>query len=179
MSEKISLTLKISKKEIEDAVIKMAKEIEKDYKDEPLICICILKGAVLFFTDLVRNINNENLVIDFMRVSSYGNGTSSTYDLKIKKDIESDIQGKNVLIVEDIIDSGFTMSKLIEHFNTKGAKSVKVCALINKEERREVDVNIDYYGFKLESGFIVGYGLDYAEKYRQLPEIFEVAIEEC
>lgn len=179
MSEKISLTLKISQKEIEDAVKKMAQEIEKDYKDEPLICICILKGAVLFFTDLVRNINNENLVIDFMRVSSYGNDTSSSYNLKIKKDIESDIQGKNVLIVEDIIDSGFTMSKLIEHFNTKGAKSVKVCALINKEERREVEVNIDYYGFKLESGFIVGYGLDYAEKYRQLPEIFEVAIEKC
>lgn len=177
MSKNLKLTLRLSKEQIAKRVYELAKEIEKDYKDEDVVAVGVLNGAAIFFTDLVRNIDNTNLSLDFIRVSTYGQGTESSHTLAFKKDIELDIKGKHLILVEDIIDSGFTMSKLIEIYKNRGASSIAICALINKTERREVDVKIDYAGFEMADGFIVGYGLDYAEKYRQLPAIYEVEIE--
>ncbi len=164
---------------IADRLSEMGEQISRDYKGQDLICVCVLKGAVFFFTDLVRHIDNENLMIDFIRASSYGNGISSTAEVKVTKDLDLDIRGKNVLFIEDIIDSGITMSKLLPMYKERGAKSVKLCALIDKAERRETDIHIDYTGFRLDRGFIVGYGLDLAEKYRQLEGIYEAEIEEA
>ncbi len=159
----------------------LGAQIASDYKDQELVCVCVLKGAVFFFTDVVRAIglHNPELIIDFLRASSYGSGTSSSNVVKITKDVDIDVKGRNVLFIEDVIDSGITMSRIIPMFKERGAKSVKLCALIDKRERREVQITIDYAGFVLDKGFIVGYGLDLAEKYRQLPAIYEAVVEEA
>ena len=175
MNENITLTLKQSGELIAKRVYELAKEIERDYAGKEIVAVGVLNGAAIFFTDLIRHIDNDLLSIDFIRVSSYGNGTQSSHNLSFKKDIELDIKGKHLILIEDIVDSGFTMSKLRDMYSSRGAASVAVCALINKTERREIDVKIDYAGFDMEDGFIVGYGLDYAEKYRQLPAIYEVS----
>nr|WP_314277807.1 hypoxanthine phosphoribosyltransferase [uncultured Peptostreptococcus sp.] len=159
-----------SQEEIESKVIELAKQIEEDYKGQDLLLVGILKGASVFVADLMRKIN-LNVNIDFMSVSSYGSGTVSSGTVKILKDLDVDIKDKNVLIVEDIIDSGITLRNLYDTLMTREPRSLKLCTLLNKPERKKVDIDVDYVGYIIEDKFIVGYGIDYAEKYRNLPYI--------
>lgn len=159
-----------SQEEIEAKVIELAKQIEKDYKGQELLLVGILKGASVFVADLMRKID-LNVNIDFMSVSSYGSGTVSSGTVKILKDLDVDIKDKNVLIVEDIIDSGITLRNLYDTLMTREPRSLKLCTLLNKPARKKVDVDVDYVGFVIEDKFIVGYGIDYDEKYRNLPYI--------
>ncbi|HBE43924.1 MAG TPA: hypoxanthine phosphoribosyltransferase [Deltaproteobacteria bacterium] len=162
-----------SKKEIEEAVQRLASRIEKDFENKEIIFVCLLKGSFIFTSDLVRHIKNPS-IIDFMRVSSYGKGTQSKGAITITKDLEEDIQGKNVILVEDIIDSGLTLKYIRDMLMAKEPKSLKICALVDKRARRVVEVEGDYVGFTIEDGFIVGYGIDYAERYRNLPDIYVI-----
>lgn len=159
-----------SQEEIEAKVIELAKQIEKDYKGQDLLLVGILKGASVFVADLMRKID-LNVNIDFMSVSSYGSATVSSGTVKILKDLDVDIKDKNVLIVEDIIDSGITLRNLYDTLMTREPRSLKLCTLLNKPARKKVDVDVDYVGFVIEDKFIVGYGIDYNEKYRNLPYI--------
>ena len=159
-----------SQEEIEAKVIELAKHIEKDYKGQDLLLVGILKGASVFVADLMRKID-LNVNIDFMSVSSYGSATVSSGTVKILKDLDVDIKDKNVLIVEDIIDSGITLRNLYDTLMTREPRSLKSCTLLNKPARKKVDVDVDYVGFVIEDKFIVGYGIDYDEKYRNLPYI--------
>ena len=152
----------------------LAREIDAVYGDEPVVAVCVLKGGFMFFSDLVRSLHNTNLELDFVRLSSYGKGSSSSKHVIFSKDVEIDICGKHVLIIEDIVDSGHSMRFLLGQFAARKARSLRLAALVDKDERREVDVKVDFAGFKLNQGFIVGYGLDYAEHYRLLPGVFEV-----
>lgn len=170
-----------SEEELKKRIAELGKEITEDYKDvkETIYCVGILKGAVVFYTDLVRNINLP-VHFDFMIASSYGNGTESSGSVKILKDLDYDVEGKHLIIIEDIIDSGTTMNYLMKYFRERKPKSVKLCSLLSKPSRRTVDVNIDYCGYTVPDEFLVGYGLDCAEKYRNLsyigvlkPEIYE------
>ena len=160
----------ISEEQIAKKVVELAKRIEKDFEGEELLVVGILKGASIFVSDLIRKVNLD-VNIDFMSVSSYGNGTQSSGIVKILKDLDVNIEGKNVLIVEDIIDSGLTLSNLVATLETREPKSLKICTLLDKPERRKSDIKVDYVGFVIEDKFIVGYGIDYAEKYRNLPYI--------
>lgn len=160
----------LSQGEIENKVTELAKQIEKDYEGQDLLLVGILKGASVFVADLMRKIN-LNVNIDFISVSSYGSGTVSSGTVKILKDLDVDIKDKNVLIVEDIIDSGITLRNLYDTLMTREPRSLKLCTLLNKPARKKVDVNVDYVGFVIEDKFIVGYGIDYDEKYRNLPYI--------
>jgi hypoxanthine phosphoribosyltransferase len=162
-----------SREDIGQAVKRLASMIEKDYDAEPIVFICLLKGSFMFTSDLVRCVNNPSRV-DFMRVSSYGNGMTSQGTVKITKDLEEDITGQNVVIVEDIIDSGLTLKYVTEALAKRNPKSVRICALLDKRSRREIEIEGDYVGFTLDDGFVVGYGIDYAEQYRNLPEIYVV-----
>lgn len=157
-----------TEKEIYARVQEIGAEISKDYNE--IIAVGILKGASVFYADLVRTIKIP-VTFDFMMASSYGENTVSSGTVDIKKDLESDISGKDVLLVEDIIDTGITISFLIKMLKERGAKSVKIAALLDKPERRIANVNIDYLGFSVKDEFLVGYGLDYAEKYRNLPYV--------
>ncbi|MEF9991031.1 MAG: hypoxanthine phosphoribosyltransferase [Romboutsia sp.] len=160
----------ISEEQLQEKVSELAKQIERDFAGEELLVVGILKGASVFVADLIRKINLD-VNIDFMSVSSYGNSTESSGAVKILKDLDVNIEGKNVLIVEDIIDSGLTLSNLVETLNVRNPKSLKLCTLLDKPQRRRVDIHVDYVGFVIEDKFIVGYGIDYAEKYRNLPYI--------
>lgn len=162
----------ISEKEINEAVEKIAEEITKDYKDDTneLVLVGILKGSVFFLADLSRKIDLP-ISFDFMSVSSYGLGTESSGDVRILKDLDQSIEKKNVIIVEDIIDTGYTLSYLIENLKSRGAKSIKTAVLLDKKERRIVDFEADYVGYEIPDEFVVGYGIDYAQKYRNLPFI--------
>lgn len=162
----------ISAEDIAARVKELGEDISKDYNGEPLTVVCVLKGAVLFFSDIVRHIDCP-LELEFVRLASYGNGTQSG-ELVFSKDLETTIQGKHVLIVEDIVDSGRSMDFLIRTFEERKPKSLKLASLVDKYERREVSLDVDYPGFKLDKGFIVGYGMDYAEKYRELDAIYEI-----
>ena len=133
--------------------------------------MCILTGAVYFATDLTKYIKNDTLKIEFMKVSSYGNSKESTGEVKITKDLENSISGKNVIIVEDIIDTGLTMKTLKKYLLEKNPASLKICTLLNKKERRKVEIEADYVGFDIPNKFVLGYGLDYEEYYRNLPYI--------
>ena len=165
----VSNTL-ISQEEIETKVIELAKKIEMDYKNQEVLIVGVLKGAFVFVSDLVRNINLD-LSLDFIAVSSYGMSTESSGVVKINKDIEMDLSGKNVIIVEDIIDTGLTLKYIKEYLSGKNAKSVRICTLLDKPSRRKCNVEVDYVGFEIEDLFIVGYGIDCKEKYRNLPYI--------
>ena len=167
----------IAEEEISKKVDELADMINADYPDGELVLVGILKGCVVFLCDLARKLKSQ-VRLDFMQVSSYGSGTESSGDIKIKKDIEIDIAGKNVLIVEDIIDSGNTMVKLIPELQKRNPASVKVCSLISKPSRRQVEYDADYTGFEIPDKFIIGYGLDCDEKFRQLPYIAEADIVE-
>ena len=159
-----------STEEIKSKVKEIAKQIEKDYAGEELLVVGILKGASVFCADLIREINLD-VNMDFMVVSSYGNGTNSSGTVKIIKDLDVNIENKNVLIVEDIIDSGLTLSSLVAALKTRNPKSLKICTLLDKPERRTANIEVDYVGYVIEDKFIVVYGIDYAEKYRNLPYI--------
>lgn len=159
-----------TEEQIREKVIELGKQIENDYKGEEVLVVGILKGANVFTCDLIRQIDLD-VKIDFMSVSSYGSGTESSGTVRILKDLDTDIKGKNVLIVEDIIDSGRTLSNLVKELQIREPKSLKLCTLLDKPSRRVVDVDVEYVGFEIEDKFIVGYGIDYAEKYRNLPYI--------
>ena len=148
----------------------VAKQLDKLYEGRTPVVVCILKGSVLFFSDLIKNMKSS-LTIDFMAVSSYGNGTKSTGELKIIKDLTTDIEGRDVLIVEDIIDSGNTLYHLKKMLNARAPSSVNIVTLLDKPQRREVPMEPEYTCFVIEDEFVVGYGLDYAEEYRNLPYV--------
>lgn len=160
----------ITKEQIEKRAKELGEEISADYKGEEVICIGILKGSVIFMADLIRHISVDT-EIDFMAVSSYGSSTKSSGVVRILKDLDSAIEGKNVIIVEDIIDSGITLDYLREYLKAMQPKTLKICTLLDKPERRARDIKADYVGFEIENKFIVGYGLDYDQKYRNLPYI--------
>ena len=159
-----------SEKDIENIVNTIAKQIEKDYNDKDFIMVGLLKGSVAFMVDLMRKVNLD-FSIDFIVASSYGSGTVSTGRVNIQKDISQSVEGKDILIVEDIIDSGNTLDFITKYLKAKKAKSVKLCTLFNKTDRRVADIHIDYAGAVIPDEFIVGYGLDYDEKYRNLPYV--------
>ncbi|TAA43583.1 MULTISPECIES: hypoxanthine phosphoribosyltransferase [Corallincola] len=161
-----------------ETVARLGNEISLGYQGtDQLLMIGLLKGSVIFLSDLCRQVNSS-VELDFMVVSSYGHRMQSSGDVRILKDIEVDIKGREVLIVEDIIDSGFTLSKVREMLLLREPKSLRICTLLNKVSRREVDVPVDYVGFEIPDAFVVGYGIDWAEKYRNLPYIGKVTIEE-
>ncbi len=159
-----------TKQEIDNMIHKIAMDINKDFIGDELVAVIILKGSIMFAADLIRCLT-MNVKIDFMQASSYGSGTESTGIINIKKDIDVDITDKNVLIIEDIVDSGNTLALLRKNFSTRGAKSVKIASLLSKPSRRVVEVQIDYLGAEIPDEFVVGYGLDMDEKYRQMDYI--------
>lgn len=157
----------ITEEEIVKKVKELGAQITKDYEGKPLLCIGILKGSVLFAADLIREINLP-LEIDFMAVSSYGSSTESSGVVRILKDLDHSVEGKNILIIEDIIDSGLTLQYLLNNLTNRKAESVKVCTFLDKKERRVVDIVPEYIGYEIPDEFVVGYGLDFAGKYRNL-----------
>ena len=160
----------VTREEIAAAVKKLGRRITEDYQGKKVIMIGILKGAVVFFADLIREIDLP-LSMDFMVVSSYGASTKTSGVVQVVKDVSADITGMDVLIVEDIVDSGMTLSYLTKYLSSRGAASIKIVTLLDKPERRRVDLKADYFCFTIPDEFVVGYGLDYAEKYRNLPDI--------
>lgn len=160
----------LTEEQLQEKVRELGKQITADYKGRTPLVICVLKGAFIFMSDLVKQIEVP-IEIDFMAVSSYGNSTKSTGVVKIIKDLDASVEGRDVLIVEDIIDSGLTLSYLIDVLERRNALSVSVVTLLDKPERRAVDLEVEYKGFILPDEFVVGYGLDYAERYRNLPYI--------
>ena len=160
--------------ELHARLAEMARQIERDYPDEPPLLVGVLKGAVMVMADLARELH-FHAQMDWMAVSSYGAGTKSSGVVKILKDLDSDITGRDVLIVEDIIDSGLTLSWLKENLEIRGAKSVKICTMLRKPEALKVDIDVEYVGFDIPVEFVVGYGLDYAENYRNLRDVAVLA----
>lgn len=159
-----------TEEEIKTKVKELGRRLSEDYKGLNPLCICVLKGAAPFMTDLVRSMDIP-LEMDFMAVSSYGASTKSSGVVRIIKDLDASVEGRHVIIVEDIIDSGLTLSHLIDLLRHRNAASIKVVTLLDKPGRRTVDLQPDYCGFTIPDAFVVGYGLDYAEKYRNLPYI--------
>lgn len=160
----------ISEEDLKKRVKELAVQISKDFYGKKVTLICILKGGVMFTVDLARNLDLE-LEIDFMDVSSYGDSTVSSGKINVLKDLENSIENKDVLLIEDIIDTGNTLNFLIEYLKSKNPKSLKICTLLDKPSRRLVDINIDYIGFEIPDKFIIGYGLDFNQFYRNLPYI--------
>ena len=163
------LKVLIDEEKVNERVKEIAKQIEEEYKGKVITLICILKGSVFFTVNLAKNID-EDVRLEFIRLSSY-DGEQSTGEIKMKLDLKDSIQGKDVIVVEDIIDTGRTLSYLLEYLKMKNPNSIKLCTLLDKPDRRVVDVNVDYVGFKIPDKFVVGYGLDADEKYRNLPYI--------
>ncbi|MBE6082244.1 MULTISPECIES: hypoxanthine phosphoribosyltransferase [Tissierellales] len=157
----------VTEDQIKKRVGELGKEITGEYKGKNLVLIGILKGAVIFMSDLVRSIDLP-ISMDFMAVSSYGNSSKSSGVVKINKDLDCSVEGKDIIIVEDIIDTGLTLKYLYENLKKRGAESVEICTLLDKPERRKVDVPVKYRGFVIPDEFVVGYGLDYSENYRNL-----------
>lgn len=171
MEKALNLDLKkilIERKVIQKKVEIIGKEISSDFAGKKLIVIAILKGSVIFFADLIREITVP-VEIEFLRISSYGSGAESSGKICLEQEIAVDVTGKNVLIVEDIVDSGNTLKFLLDYFAQKGAQSIRSCVLLDKPSRRVVDIKADYICFEVPDDFIVGYGLDYNQKYRNLP----------
>lgn len=160
----------ISEEELKSKVEELGRQISQDYNGRDLMLVSVLKGSVVFMADIMRAITVP-ASIDFMSVSSYGNGVKTTGVVRIIKDLDEVLTGKDILIVEDILDSGMTLSYLKEHIEAKGAKSIRIATLLDKPERRRVDIVPDYKGFVVPDEFVVGYGLDYDEKYRNLPYV--------
>jgi len=167
----------ISEQEIKQRIAELGQQISADYRDRgnDIVLVGLLRGSFMFMADLCRAIEVSHEV-DFMTASSYGSGMSSTRDVKIIKDLDEDIRGKDVLIVEDIIDSGNTLSKVREILSLREPKSLAICTLLDKPERREVHVDVEYVGFTIPDEFVVGYGIDYAQRYRHLPYVGKVVI---
>lgn len=164
-----------TKDQIQKMVAAVARRISYDYKGRTLVLVGVLNGAFMFLADLVRELSIP-VQIDFVRVASYGAGTASSGKINLTKDLELDIQNKDVLVIEDIVDTGLTLSCLIDHLKSFGPRSVRVCALLDKRERRERAVPVDYTCQVVKKGFLVGYGLDYAEDYRSLQEIYHLKL---
>ncbi|EIW19644.1 MULTISPECIES: hypoxanthine phosphoribosyltransferase [Pelosinus] len=160
----------LSEEQLATRIVELGAEITADYAGEEILMIGVLRGAVVFMADLARAIKIP-VAIDFMAVSSYGAGTSSSGVVRILKDLDENVEGKHVLVVEDIIDSGLTLNYLVDNLKSRQPASIKICTLLNKPDRRKVDVDIAYNGFTIPDYFVIGYGLDYAEKYRNLPFI--------
>lgn len=163
----------ISSRELETTVEHLAQRINSDYEGKSLILVGILKGAFIFLSDLARRIEVP-VRIDFVRLASYGLETETSGKINITKDMELKVRGEHVLIVEDIVDTGTTLAWYLDHLREGGAASVRICALIDKKERRQIEVPLDYVGISVDEGFLVGYGLDYSENHRNLPAIYEV-----
>ncbi len=159
-----------TEEQVTSKIAELAEQINDKMKGEPVVLVCILKGACFFACDLAKRLTMP-VTMDFMMVSSYGNGTVSSGELRIKKDLEENVEGKNVIVVEDIVDSGRTLKYLKQDLKDRGAKSVQLCALLSKPARHEVEVEVEYIGYEIPDEFVVGYGLDYAQKYRNLPYI--------
>lgn len=160
----------ISEEQIKEAVQRIAKQIEEDYEGREVMFVGLLKGSIAFMADLIKAYT-KTCTIDFMAVSSYGAGTESSGRVNIVKDLSVPIDGKDIVIVEDIIDSGNTLSFIKAYFAAKNANSVKICTLLNKPSRRVVDIDVDYIGYDIPDEFVIGYGLDYNEHYRNLPYV--------
>ena len=158
----------ITREQIREKTAELAREITADYEGKNPLLACILKGGLMFLADLIRQIGLP-VEIDFMAVSSYGDATESSGVVRILMDLETNIQGRHVLIVEDIIDTGRTLNYIIQNLRTRGPASIKICTLLNKPARRELGIPLDYVGFEIPDKFVVGYGLDYGEIYRNLP----------
>ncbi len=164
----------LDKDTIAQKVADVAEKISSDYKDGDLVLVGVLKGAFVFMADLIRHLTLEAFSVDFVRVASYGSGTESSGNIRLIMDLNNDIAGKDVLIVEDILDTGRTAEYLVKAFKQRGPRSVKFCTFIEKLERRESAIQPDYVGHQIDRGFIVGYGLDYNEAFRNLPELFHI-----
>jgi len=160
----------LTESDLKKKISQMGKQISKDYQGKDLVLIGVLKGSVMFMADLMKEIEIP-CTMDFMAVSSYGSSTKSSGVVRILKDLDFQIEGKDVLIVEDIIDTGITLKYLVEYLKARKPSSLEVCSLLNKQERREAELSAKYIGFEVPDFFLVGYGLDYAEKYRNLPFI--------
>ena len=174
--EKHHINVLISEADVDKRIQELGDQISKEYEGKEIHLICVLRGGSFFMCELAKRITVP-VSLDFMSVSSYGNDTKSSGAVKIVKDLDDSIQGKDVLVVEDIIDSGRTLSYLLEMLKDRKPNSLKLCTLLDKPERRVVDVDIDYTAFQVPDQFIVGYGLDYAQKYRNLPYIGVVEFE--
>ena len=159
-----------TEEQIQAKIKELGGQISKDHKGEDLLVVGILKGSVIFVADLIRNITIP-CEMDFMAVSSYGKSSESSGVVRILKDLDSHIEGKSVIIVEDIVDTGLTLSYLLTYLKERGAKNIEIVSLLNKSARRKVNINVKYLGFEVPDEFIVGYGIDYAERYRNLPYI--------
>ena len=166
-----NLKLLIDEQKIYKKLDELANQIENDYGDEELLCIGILKGAFPFLWELGKRFHKNNIIFEFMEISSYGSSTETSGKITVKKDISYDITNKNILIVEDIIDTGTTLNYLKDYLLEKNPKSLKIATLLDKPSKRLVDVYVDYIGFSIEDKFVVGFGLDFDQKYRNLPYI--------
>ena len=164
----------ITEEQINSRLAEMAAQIDRDYEGKDILVLGVLKGAVMVMADLVRKLHTP-VTMDWMAVSSYGSGTKSSGVVRILKDLETDLEGRHVLIVEDIIDSGLTLSWLKANLESRGPESVKIATLLRKPEAATVDIDVAYVGFDIPNEFVVGYGLDYAEKYRNLPFVGTLA----
>ena len=160
----------ITETKLQERIKQLGEQISKDYEGKNPVMICILKGGIVFLSDLMRNISTK-VELDFMSLSSYGDSTKSSGVVRIKKDIDVDIANRDVIIVEDIVDSGLTLKYLDEYFMQHNPNSVKICTLLDKPNAHQIDIKIDYLGFEVGNEFVVGYGLDYAQNYRNLPYI--------
>lgn len=174
---KHTVEVMISEAEIRNRIAELGQQITEHYRDSgsDMVLVGLLRGSFMFMADLCRTIDVSHEV-DFMTASSYGSGMASSRDVKILKDLDEDIRGKDVLIVEDIIDSGNTLSKVREILSLREPKSLAICTLLDKPSRREVNVNVEYIGFSIPDEFVVGYGIDYAQRYRHLPYIGKVVM---
>lgn len=174
MAEKVKVLL--SEEEVDAKIKAIGEQISKDYAGKQVHLVCVLKGGSFFLCELAKRITVP-VSLDFMSVSSYGSETKSSGVVKIVKDLDEPVKGKNVIVVEDIVDSGRTLSYLLEMLKDRGPESLRLCTLLDKPERRVVDVNVDYTGFQIPDEFVVGYGLDYDQRYRNLPYIGVISFE--
>lgn len=168
MAEHIRVML--SEEEVNKRIKELGEQISRDYQGKEIHLVCVLKGSTFFTCELAKRITVP-VSLDFMSVSSYGSGTESSGVIKVKKDLDEPLMGKDVLVIEDIVDSGRTLSYLLDMLNERQPASLKLCTLLDKPDRRVTDVYVDYTGFQIPDEFVVGYGLDYAQKYRNLPYI--------
>lgn len=175
MEERLECVL-LDEEQIKKRIKELGRDITEDYKNKDLLMIGVLKGAIVFFSDLIRAIDLP-LTVDFIAVSSYGSSTKSSGIVRILKDLDEPVDGKDVLIVEDIIDTGLTLHYLVDNIITRNPNSVKICCLLDKPDRRLTEVDVDYIGFAIPDEFVVGYGLDYNERYRNLPNISVLKLE--
>ena len=165
----------LSKEEIEAAVANLAKKLSVDYENHELVLVGVLKGAFVFLADLIRHLTID-VKVDFVRLASYGAKRSSSGEVRLTKELEIDIQNKDVLIVEDIVDTGLSLTFLVDYLNAFKPRTVRICTMIDKRERRETDIHVDYAACVVEQGLLVGYGLDHAEIYRNLPAVYDLKL---